>query len=146
MGANIFTYFLVLTNLPQALLEWIQSIELSGVLLIFLLAIIYLILGTFLEAFGLILITVPIFLPLIVSYGFDPIWFGVFLVIMIEMGLITPPVGMNIFVIQSQIQNISLVQLYRSVLPFLVAPIVLTILIVFYPEIAMWLPHALFGQ
>ena len=114
------------------------------VVLLLLIGLFYLILGCFLEAFGMILITVPILMPLIEQAGFDPIWYGVFLVIMIETGMITPPVGMNIFVMQSQLPTMSLPRLYQSVLPFVLAPVFLAALIIFVPEIVTWLPTTLF--
>lgn len=144
-SANIFTYFVVLTSIPQEILKWINLIDLNGVALMVMLAAFYILLGTFMEAFGMLLITVPIFLPVVASYGYNPIWFGVFLVIIIEAGLISPPVGMNLFVIQDQVRDFPLMQLYKSVMPFIAAPIVLAGIIIAFPETVMWLPRVLFG-
>jgi TRAP-type C4-dicarboxylate transport system permease large subunit len=98
------------------------------------------VLGCFLEGIGMILVTVPIFFPLVVQSGFDPVWFGVLLVIVVEIGLIHPPVGMNLFVLRAQAPEISLGDMYMGVLPFLVAPFALIILLIAFPEIALWLP------
>ena len=92
----------------------------------------------------MLLITVPVFLPLVVSLGYDPIWFGVFLVVLIEVGLITPPVGMNLFVLQSQLPDTRLGAVYRGVLPFLLANAVLIALLLALPGLALWLPDALY--
>ncbi|MHC0052470.1 TRAP transporter large permease [Actibacterium sp. D379-3] len=143
-AAHIFTYFVVLTQIPQGLVGVVEGLNLNPIVLLLLIGVFYLILGCFLEAFGMILITVPILLPLIQQAGFDPIWYGVFLVIMIETGMITPPVGMNIFVMQSQLPTMSLLRLYQSVLPFVLAPVFLGVLIIFVPEIVTWLPSVLF--
>ena len=105
----------------------------------------YIILGCFLEAIGMILITVPVFQPLIVSFGYDPIWFAIIVVIMVEVGLIHPPVGMNLFVIQAQAPDVKITAIYRGIVPFLVAPLVLIVLMFLFPAIALWLPKLLYG-
>jgi TRAP-type C4-dicarboxylate transport system permease large subunit len=92
----------------------------------------------------MVLITVPVFLPVVTGYQYDPLWFGIIVVIVVELGLITPPVGMNIFIIQSQAPGIDLRQLYKSILPFLLAPIILIVLLFLFPEIALWLPDLLY--
>ncbi|SFK23772.1 TRAP transporter large permease [Celeribacter neptunius] len=145
-AANIFTYFVVLTQIPQGLAALVDGMDLHPIVLMLLIGVFYLILGCFLEAFGMILITVPILMPLVQQAGFDPIWFGIFLVIMIETGMITPPVGMNIFVMQSQLPDMPLPRLYQSVLPFVLAPVVLSVIIIFFPAIVTWLPTLLFER
>ena len=92
----------------------------------------------------MLLVTVPVFLPLVTSIGYDPIWFGVFLVVPIEVGLITPPVGMNLFVLQSQLPDTRLGVVYRGVLPFLVANALLIALLLALPGLALWLPEVLY--
>ena len=94
---------------------------------------------------GELLITVPVFLPLIVQYGYDPIWFSIIVVIVVELGLIHPPVGMNLFVIQAQVPDIRLGAIYRGILPFLIAPFVLLALLLMFPKLALWLPKVLYG-
>jgi TRAP-type C4-dicarboxylate transport system permease large subunit len=105
----------------------------------------YIVMGCFLEGIGMVLITVPVFLPLVVGYGYDPVWFAVIVVIVVELGLIHPPVGMNLFVIQAQAPEIKLPSIYFGVLPFLLAPLVLIILLFALPQLALWLPKALYG-
>lgn len=144
VSANIFTYFVVFTQLPDLVIGLAGSFDLSPTLVMIILIFFYLILGCFLEAFGIVLITVPIFLPLATSVGFDPIWFGVFLVLVIEMGMITPPVGMNIFVMQAQVPQVKITTIYAGVLPYLAAPIFLLLLLIFVPDVALWLPDYLF--
>ena len=105
----------------------------------------YIILGCFLEAIGMILITVPVFQPLIKSFGYDPIWFSIIVVIMVEVGLIHPPVGMNLFVIQAQAPDVKITSIYRGIVPFLIAPFVLIVLMFLFPGIALWLPKLFYG-
>ena len=93
----------------------------------------------------MVLITVPVFLPIVVQFGYDPVWFSIIVVIVVELGLIHPPVGMNLFVIQAQVPDVRLTAIYRGILPFLVAPFLLIVLLVLFPEIALWLPRRLYG-
>lgn len=143
ISAVVLTYFVVLTQLPALLTQWAQGLGLSPVGLIISMIVFYIVLGCFMEAFGMILITVPVFLPVIVQAGFDPLWFGIILVIVIELGLIHPPVGMNIFVMQAQLPDIPVITLYQGIVPFLAAPIVLLGLMIAYPSLANWLPSLL---
>lgn len=142
--AHIFTYFVALTQIPALLLDVIHWLHLSPFLLMIFLAIICVILGAVLEAFGMLLIAVPIFTPVVVGAGFDLVWFGVFLVVVIEMSLIAPPLGLNLFIVQAQMRNVPLTRLYSAMMPFLIAPIVLAVVLVVWPDLAMRLPRMLF--
>ncbi len=93
----------------------------------------------------MILITVPVFLPLITAYGYDPTWFAIIVVIVVELGLIHPPIGMNLFVIQAQAPDIRTLEIYRGILPFLIAPFLLIGLMFAFPQLALWLPTWLYG-
>lgn len=145
IGANVFAYFIVQTQLPALLVSQAQNLALPGPLVLTLVVAAYILMGCFLEAIGMILITVPVFLPLMMSYGYDPLWFAIIVVIVVELGLIHPPVGMNLFVVQAQAPDISTLAIYRGVLPFLIAPFVLIILLVLAPQLALWLPRLLYG-
>lgn len=140
MASTIFSYFIVQTGLSNAVSESMQNAGFGPVGVIIVLCIIYVVLGCFLEGIAMILITVPIVLPLILSFGYDPIWFGVLLVILIEIGLITPPVGMNLFVIRAVSPELKVTDIYFGALPFLLAPLVLIALMVTWPQIVLWLP------
>lgn len=143
--AFVYAYFLVLTHLPQSLVEIVTALGLSPLAVMLLLILFYLVLGCFLDSLGMILITVPVFLPLVTGLGFDPVWFGVLVVVVVEMGLVTPPVGMNLFVIRAQQSDIAIGTLYRGVLPFLSAGAILILLMLAVPALALWLPTLLFG-
>lgn len=139
IGSTIFSYFVVQTGIAQSGVAWIKAAGVPPLAVMILLVVFYIALGCFLEGIGMVLVTVPVFLPLVVANGYDPVWFGVLLVIVVEIGLIHPPVGMNLFVIRAQSPEISLRAMYLGVLPFLLAPLVLIILLLAFPEIALWL-------
>jgi tripartite ATP-independent transporter DctM subunit len=144
-GANLFSFFIVQTHLPELLLEGSIALHLSGLAVMILIILGYIVLGCFLEAIGMVLITVPVFQPLIVKFGYDPVWFAIIVVIMVEVGLIHPPVGMNLFVIQAQAPDVKITAIYRGIIPFLIAPLILIILLFLFPGIALWFPKVLYG-
>lgn len=143
VGSTIFSYFVVQSGLATSLVKSIGGLGVSPLAVMLLLVVFYVALGCVLEGIGMVLVTVPILLPLVVANGFDPIWFGVLLVMVVEIGLIHPPVGMNLFVIRAQAPQIGLPDMYRGVLPFLVAPSLLIALLLAFPGLALWLPKFL---
>ena len=144
LGATLFAQFIVQTRLPDTLLSMAQAANLSPAVVIGLIILLYIVMGCFLEGIGMVLITVPVFLPVVVGYGFDPILFGVLVAVLVELGLITPPVGMNLFIIRAQVPDMSMATLYRGILPFLIAPLILVALILAWPPLTLWLPAALY--
>ncbi|WP_188515847.1 TRAP transporter large permease [Alsobacter metallidurans] len=145
IGANLFSYFIVQTQVPTLLADAARALSLPGLVVMALVIVAYIIMGCFLEGIGMILITVPVFLPLVKSFGYDPVWFAIIVVIVVEVGLIHPPVGMNLFVIQAQAPDVKIGSIYRGILPYLVAPLILILLLLAFPGIALWLPKALYG-
>ena len=144
IGANVFSSFMVQTRLPDLMTSYAQAWALPPSLVMFLIIVAYVVMGCFLEGIGMVLITVPVFLPLVVKLGYDPVWFSIIVVIVVELGLIHPPVGMNLFVIQAQAPDIKLTSIYRGILPFLLAPFGLIVLLFVFPELALWLPRLLY--
>jgi C4-dicarboxylate transporter DctM subunit len=140
MASTMFSYFVVQTRIAKNIVDLLASSGLSPTIVILLIVVFYIALGCFLEGIGMVLVTVPILLPVVLANGFDPIWFGVLLVIVVEIGLIHPPVGMNLFVIRAQAPEIDIRAMYLGVIPFLFAPLVLIVLLILYPDIALWLP------
>ena len=132
-------------HMPQTVAAWIAGLELSPVELIIVLGIFYIVLGCVLESITLILMTMPISFPLIVQAGFDPVWFGVFLVLVVEMGLVTPPIGFNLFVIRG-VTGHGIGRIARGAFPFFLLMLLATVLITAFPEIALWLPQTLFDR
>ncbi len=144
LGATLFSQFIVQTRLPVTLLQLAQDAGLSPALVIGLIILIYVVMGCFLEGIGMVLITVPVFLPVVTGYGFDPILFGVLVAVLVELGLITPPVGMNLFIIRAQVPDMPMKVLYRGITPFLIAPLILIALILAWPPLTLWLPGVLY--
>jgi len=143
VGAFIFARFIVLTRLPNELVAWVSDARLAPLTIVLLVVVLYLVLGTALEEVSTILITVPVVLPLMVHLGYDGIWFGIFVTVMATVGLISPPVGLTVFVIQAQNPDIPAAKIYRGTLPFLVADFVLVALLIAFPALALWLPAVL---
>jgi tripartite ATP-independent transporter DctM subunit len=143
VGAFVFSRFIVLTQLPAELVGWVESMQLPGFAVLAAIVLMYLVLGCFLESVSMILITVPVVLPLVASLGYDGVWFGIFVTVLAEAGLITPPVGLNVFVIRSQIPGLPLGTIFRGAANFLVADALLLVLLVAFPALALWLPARL---
>ncbi len=145
IGANVFSSFMVQTQLPTLLADTAKALALPGVAVMALVIVAYIVMGCFLEGIGMILITVPVFLPLVKSFGYDPIWFAIIVVIVVEVGLIHPPVGMNLFVIQAHAPDVKIGAIYRGILPFLLAPLALIIVLLLFPQLALFLPRVIYG-
>lgn len=144
LGAFVFAAFMVQTQLPATLGEWVLSAGLPPLLVIALFLVAYLVLGCFLDSISMILITVPVFLPIAVAADFSAVWFGVFVVLVAEIGLITPPVGLNLFVIRAQAPDVNLREVYRGILPFIACQLTAVLLLMLFPQIATWLPAQLY--
>ena len=144
IGATIFANFVVQTRLPDLLLGTARDLQLAPWMVMAAIILIYVVMGCFLEGIGMVLITVPVFLPVVAGYGYDPLWFGVIVVILVELGLITPPVGMNLFIIQAQIRDVSIRRVYAGIVPFLAAPLLLILLLFAVPGLVLWLPRLLY--
>jgi tripartite ATP-independent transporter DctM subunit len=145
IGANLFSSFMVQTQFPTMLADGASAMNLSAPVVMIMIVLAYIVMGCFLEGIGMVLITVPVFLPLVVKFGYDPIWFSILVVIVVEVGLIHPPVGMNLFVIQAQAPDVKITSIYRGIVPFLIAPLVLIIFLFLFPSLALWLPKLLYG-
>ena len=143
MASTMFSYFVVQTRIAKNIVDLLASSGFGSTVVIALIVVFYIALGCFLEGIGMVLVTVPILLPVVLANGFDSIWFGVLLVIVVEIGLIHPPVGMNLFIIRAQAPEIDIRAMYLGVIPFLFAPLVLIVLLIAYPDIALWLPRQL---
>jgi C4-dicarboxylate transporter DctM subunit len=143
VGAFIFSRFIVVTQFPVELGRWVQASAAAPASVMLAVIALYLVLGTFLDEVSTILITVPVTLPLVTGIGYDGVWLGVFVTVMCTIGLITPPTGMTVFVIQAQHPDIPVARIYLGTLPFLVADLVLVALLIAFPALALWLPGAL---
>lgn len=144
VGATVLSFATTMLGYPQALNSWVATMELSPMMLIIMMLLVYFVLGTFMDGFSMIVTTLPIFLPLAVAAGFDPIWFGIFVIITVEMSNVTPPVGFNLFVI-NKLTGDSVTYITRQTAPFLLLMMLAVIVLVQFPQIALWLPNSLFG-
>jgi tripartite ATP-independent transporter DctM subunit len=141
VGAMIFGYFLAITRLPFELADYIGTLPVNRYVIIVLILVLYLFLGCVMDAMGMILLTVPILFPVAESLGFNPIWFGIIIVRVFEMASITPPVGMNVFVLKGVAKDVPLGTIFRGIIPFLIADFFHVTLLVAVPQVALFLPN-----
>jgi tripartite ATP-independent transporter DctM subunit len=139
-GAVIFGHFMAVSTIPFILADWIGQLPIPPMAVMAVLIFIYFLGGFFMDSMALIVVTIPIFFPIVIKLGFDPIWFGVIVVLVAEMGVITPPVGVNVFVIKGIAPEVPLFVIFRGIIPFLAALIIVTIILLFIPQIATFLP------
>ncbi len=139
-GAVILGHFIAVTKIPLILTQWVSELSLPTVIVMGMIVLMYLFGGFFMDALALITLTIPIIYPLVLSLGFDPIWFGVIIVLVTEMGVITPPVGINVYVIKGIAEDVSLETIFKGVFPFLIALIVAVGILIAFPQIATFLP------
>jgi len=143
IGALLFGYFLTITQVPQKLTVFLTDLGVGRYGVLALIMLMYLLLGCLMDAMAMIILTVPIIFPVIVQLGFDPIWFGVIIVMTVELGLIHPPVGMNVFVIKSVVKDVSFTTIFKGVIPFVITDIIRLVILISFPIIALWLPNRL---
>jgi tripartite ATP-independent transporter DctM subunit len=141
IGAILFSGFISLSGTPALLGSWIVDLSLSPLMTIMLIVLIYLLLGAFLDTLAMIILSIPIFFPIVMEMGFDPVWFGVLVVIVVELALITPPLGINVFVIKGLADDVSLVDVFAGVLPFCLALLLLITLVIAFPSLVTFLPE-----
>jgi tripartite ATP-independent transporter DctM subunit len=140
IGAILFGYFLTVTQVPQKVTEFVTGLGFGRYGVLVLIMAMYLVLGCLMDAMAMVILTVPIIFPAITALGFDPIWFGVIIVMTVELGLIHPPVGMNVFVIKTVVKDVSFSTIFMGVLPFVATDLVRLAILIVVPEIATWLP------
>jgi C4-dicarboxylate transporter, DctM subunit len=140
IAATIFANFVNFTSLPGDLKEWITHLGLSPIMVITAMMLIYVVLGTVMEELTMVLLTIPLFFPIVTALGFDPVWFGVLIVMIVQIGLISPPVGMNLFVLNSLLPGVGLGQIFRGCWPFVAMMIVVLGILIAFPQLSLWLP------
>jgi tripartite ATP-independent transporter DctM subunit len=140
IGALLFGYFLTITQTPQKVTEFLTGLGIGNYGVLGLILLMYLLLGCLMDALAMIILTVPIIFPVIKQMGFDPIWFGVIVVMTVELGLIHPPVGMNIFVIKSVLEDVKISTIFAGVIPFIITDLIRLAILVAFPILATWLP------
>ncbi len=140
IAANLFANFVNYTTMPGDLKEWIVHLDMPPVMLMAAMMGIYILLGTVMEELSMVLLTLPLFFPIVISLGYDPIWFGVLIVMVIQIGLISPPVGMNLFVLNTLMPDVKLGDIYRGVWPLVVMQIITLGVLLAFPVLSLWLP------
>ncbi|MCK8779446.1 TRAP transporter large permease [Rhizobium sp. NTR19] len=143
IGAMLFNYFLVITQTPQKIAAFLVHLDLGPYPTLWLILGFFLLMGCILDAMAMVILLVPIVFPVITQLGFDPIWFGIIVVMTVELGLITPPIGMNVFVINSINKDVSLVTIFKGIIPFVITDLLRLILFVAFPAIVMFLPNSM---
>lgn len=139
-GATVFSYFLALSTIPTTVSAWIAGLEVSRYMVLAIIILIYFALGCFLDAVSMMVLTLPVVFPVIVSLQFDPIWFGVVAVLMMEAGLITPPVGLNVYTLAGIAKDVPMAEIFKGATPFLASIIVTAVILTIFPKIALYLP------
>ena len=140
IGALVFGPFLALSGLPEKIAQSLAGLDVPRVVILILILSVYILLGTFLEGFSMLVLTLPIVFPIINALGYDPIWFGVIMVIVLEMGLIDPPVGINVFIVKGLVPDVPMSEIFAGILPFWLAMMVCIAILIVFPEIATFLP------
>lgn len=140
IGANIFSSFLALTGIPFMLADYIVALALPRMVILMMIILVFILLGCVMDCYAIMILMVPILFPIIKAMNFNPLWFGVIMVIVLEVGLITPPVGLNVFVIKGAVPDVPLTTIFKGVWPFLIAAVFCITIIILFPEIVMFLP------
>jgi len=143
IGAYFLNFAMGILNIPNQIADFIAALDVSPYTFILFLVLLYLVLGCFLDALAMMITTIPVLYPVVVTVGIDPIWFGVFIVIMCEIALLTPPVGMNLYIVQGVRNRGEITDVMLGVMPFFVGIIMLICLITIFPNIVTWLPSIL---
>lgn len=143
IGAHIFGYFLTVSQIPETLSGWISEIGMNKYIIISITIFLYVILGCFMEGLAIMILTIPVIYPMIIGMGFDPIWFGIIITLVMEMSLITPPVGVNVFIISGIAKDVPMYTIFRGIFPFFIAMLVCIILLILFPQIALFLPSTM---
>ncbi|MBN2297024.1 MAG: TRAP transporter large permease [Deltaproteobacteria bacterium] len=139
-GATIFGHFLAVSRIPYDIANWISSFQLPAAVIMSMIIFVYFIGGCFIDSLALIMLTIPIFYPVVLKFGYDPIWFGVIIVLITQIGVITPPVGINVYVVSGVARDVPLNVIFKGVIPMLIAILITTFLLIPFPQIALWLP------
>jgi len=140
ISATIFANFVNFTTLPGDLRNWITGMGLSPIMVVTLMMAVYVLLGTVMEELTMVLLTIPLFFPVVVQLGFDPVWFGVLIVMVIQIGLVSPPVGMNLFVVNALLPKVGLNNIFRGVWPLVLTMVISLGLLIAFPQLSLWLP------
>jgi len=145
IGAMVFQYFMTLSQIPEKLASWIVMIGVGRYVVVSAIILAFMVMGCFMEGLSIMFLAVPIVYPIVIRMGFDPIWFGVIITLTMEMSLITPPVGVNVFVLHGVVKDVPMYTIFRGILPFWIAMIICIVILIIFPQIALFLPNTMMG-
>ncbi len=140
IGAGIFTNFLTIAGLTAYAATWVRSLDASPMGMVVAMCLVYIALGCFFDSLAMIFLTIPVFFPIVSALGLDPVWFGIVVVIVVELGLLTPPLGMNVFIVKTLIPGVGTWEIFSEIAVFVAAAIVCLALVLWLPQTALWLP------
>ena len=140
ISAHILMRFLSLTTLPEYLANFVGGLNVPPVTVIMVIFCIYIVLGCLMDSMAMLLLTIPIFFPLILTLGFDPIWFGVFIVMVMELAAITPPIGINVYVIHGVAHDVPMSTIFKGIIPFIFPILICAAILILFPQTALFLP------
>lgn len=143
IGAFLFSPFLAITEIPKNLAGFVENLHLAPTAVLLLIVLGYIVLGTFLEGIAIMVLSIPIVYPMILNLGYDPIWFGTLLVVVLEMSLISPPLGLNVFVVKGIAPDVPMSEIFKGIIPFWAAMLVCAALLIIFPQIALFLPETM---
>jgi len=143
IGAFLFQYFMTLSEIPEQLAAWVVTLGLHRNLIMLFMILVFIVMGCFMEGLSIMFLSVPIVYPIVIGLGFDPIWFGIIITLVLEMSLITPPVGVNVFVLSGVAKDIPMETMFRGIIPFWAAMFVCILVLLFFPEIVLFLPNTM---
>lgn len=139
-GANMFGKFMAITQIPFTLANWVSTLPLPNFAIMGVIILMYLLGGCFMDSLAMVMLTIPIFYPVAMNLGYNPIWFGVVIVLVTEMGVLTPPVGVNVYVVHGIAKDVPLETIFKGITPFVIALLIFTVLLISFPQMALWLP------
>ena len=146
MGALVFAEFVSFSGMPEGLVEIVNGAGFPPLAVLVMMMLVYLVLGAILDSLAMILLTVPVFFPIVMAFGYDPVWFGILVVVVVEIGLITPPIGLNVFVLNAMLPDVPASRIFRGVVPFIGADILRLAVLLLFPPISLLLPTLFFGN
>lgn len=146
IGAYIFGYFLTITMIPITMANFVASLNVPPLVVMLIILAIYVVLGCIMDAMAMVLLTVPIFLPIIEMLQLDPVWFGVVIVLVMQIGMMTPPVGMNVYVLAGIARDVPMHKIFKGVVPFVIAAVIVVVIVLLVPELSLWLPNLIFNK
>jgi TRAP-type C4-dicarboxylate transport system permease large subunit len=146
MGAYVFIPFMTLSQLPEIMVGYLLGFELNATMILIIIISMYLLLGTFMEDFSMLILTLPVVMPVLKALNVDLIWFGVIAVLIIQMGILSPPVGLAVFIVKGMVPEVPMYTIFRGIWPFWYAMGLLIILLLIFPQLALFLPNTMFGK